>query len=59
MTSSGMLHGGGRRVFSLSLLQQISVQTLLRRPYSLRVQANVFRSVGTLKIPSIGSHTFV
>ena len=38
---------------------QLSVQTLLRCPYSLRVQLNVSVAVCTLKIPNTGSHTTV
>ena len=38
---------------------QLSVQTLLRCPYSLRVQSHAFTSVRTLNIPSTGSPTFV
>ena len=47
---------GAARDFSLS---QLSVQTLLRCPYSLRLQSHALTSVCTLKISSIGSHTFV
>ena len=35
------------------------MQTLLRCPYSLRVQSHASTSVGTLKIPSTVSHTIV
>ena len=43
-------------VFSQS---QLSVQTLLGRPHSPRVQSHDLTSVPTLKIQSIGSHTSV
>ena len=39
--------------------RQLSVQTLPRCPYSPRVQSHVLIYVRTLKIPSIGSQTFV
>ena len=40
-------------------LSQLPVQTLLRCPYSPRVQSHAPTSVRTLKIPNTGSHTLV
>ena len=48
-----------RRGKNFSSLSQLSEQTLLRCPYSPRVQSHAFTSMRTLKIPSISTHTFV
>ena len=45
---------GGAKDFPLS---QLPVQTLLRCPYSPRVQSHASKSGRTLKIPDTGSHT--
>ena len=37
---------------------QLSVQTLLRCPNSTHVQSHTLTSMCTLRIPSVGSHTF-
>ena len=55
-TDAGSIPRCGKGFFSQS---QLPVQTLLRFPYSPRVQSHALTSVRALKIPSIGSHTFV
>ena len=53
---AGSIPRGGKRFFSQS---QLSMQSLLRCPYTPRVQLRALTSRRTLKIPSICSHTFV
>ena len=48
--------GAARDFFSQS---QLPVQTVLRCPYSPRVQSHASQSVSTLKIPNTGNHTIV
>ena len=55
-TGAGWSPRCGKEFFSQSYLP---VQTLLRCPYSPRVQSHAAASVHTLKIPNSGSHTIV